>query len=61
MVNYLLIKALFYRNINLNLPISRQDDLTRNLKSAGFKLTADFDKTVNGEIKVEGLIGIDDI
>ena len=52
---------MFNRNISLNLLISRQDDLTRNLKSAGFKLTADFDKTVNGDIKVEGLIGIDTI
>ena len=47
--NPLPIKALFDCNINLNLPISRLDDLTRNLKLAGFKLAADFDKTVNGE------------
>ena len=32
------------------------DDLTKNLK-----LAADFDKTVNGEIKVEELISIDAI
>ena len=32
--NSLFIKALFDCNINLNLPISRLDDLTRNLKSA---------------------------
>ena len=43
------IKALFDRNINLNLSISRLDDLTRNLKSPEFKLAADFDKTVNRE------------
>ena len=59
--NSLSIKTLFDRNINLNLPISRLDDLTINLKSAGFKLATDFDKTVNGENKVDGLICIDDI
>ena len=59
--NSLPIKVLFDHKTNLNLPISRLDDLTRNLKSAVFKLAADFDKTVNGEIKVEGLIGINAI
>ena len=54
--NSLPIKALFDSNINLNLSISRLNDLARNLNSAVFKLVADFDKPVNGEIKVEGLI-----
>ena len=59
--NSLPVQVLFDRKINLNLPISGLDDLTSNLKSAVFKLAADFDKTVNGEIKVEGLIGINAI
>ena len=59
--NSLPIKALFDCNINLKLPISRPDDLTRNIKSVGFNLADDFDKTVNGKIKVEGLISIDAI
>ena len=42
--NSLLIKPLFDRYVNLNLPISELDDLTRNLKSAVFKLADDFDK-----------------
>ena len=41
--------------------ISRLDDLIKDLKSAEFEFAADFDKTTNGEIKVEGLIGIDTI
>ena len=57
--NALPIKALFDRNISLNLSISRLDDLTRNLKSARFNLAADFNKTVNGEIKEEKPTGID--
>ena len=59
--NPLPIKGLLDRNINLDLPISWLDDLTIDLKSARFKLVADFYKTFNGEIKGQGFIDVDAI
>ena len=59
--NSLPCKALFNRNINLNLPISRLADLIRNFKATEFKLAADFDKVLYMVIRVEGLIVSRDI